>query len=334
MDQDFGATTRILKLDLASAPRVLLVDDDELVLARLQGLVAAAGFEVCTASDGSEALASLERDFTPIVILDLNMPGLDGLAVCRTIREQDWPGYVYILLLTAQDAEEDVLEGLHAGADDYLSKKSSSAQLLARLRTAQRILTLEHSLKQALAEKQHLAMTDFLTGVPNRRFFMRRFARGLRRLQYPGSSLSLLSLDIDHFKQINDRYGHGAGDCVLQEFVRRIGTCLTGESQWCARVGGEEFAVVLEGTPPARATVVAERMREVIAASPIQTPTASIPVTVSIGVSALEETSNRKVATVETLLQQADQRLYASKAAGRNRVSGPEPASLSVVQRK
>ena len=326
MDQDFGATTQIMQLDLAIAPRVLVVDDDELVLARLQGLVVAAGFEVCTAGDGSQALASLERRFTPIVILDLNMPGTDGLTVCRTIRARAWPGYVYILLLTAQDAEEDILAGLAAGADDYLSKKSSSAHLLARLRTAQRILTLEHSLKQALAEKRQLAMTDALTGVPNRRFFLRRFGRQLAERQRTGGELALLSLDIDHFKQINDRYGHGAGDVVLKEFARRIGTCLAGEAQWCARLGGEEFAVVLEGATLAQAEALAERMRQVIAASPIQAATSGIPVTVSIGLSALQEISNREVATVESLLQQVDQRLYASKGSGRNRVTGPERA--------
>jgi two-component system cell cycle response regulator len=326
MDPDFGATTHVLRLDQAIAPEVLLVDDDELVLARLQGLIAAAGFEVCTAVDGLQALDSLEHNFKPIVILDLNMPGLDGLTVCRTIRERVWPGYVYILLLTAQDAEQDILEGLDAGADDYLSKRSSSAHLLARLRTAQRILTLEHSLKQALAEKRQLAMTDALTGAPNRRFFMRRFGREFTRLQRTGGDLSLLSLDIDHFKQVNDRHGHGAGDAVLQEFVRRIATCLVSESQWCARLGGEEFAVVLEGATVAQAVVVAERIRRVIAGSPIQAGSASILMTVSIGMSTLRETANRKGATLETLLQQADQRLYASKEAGRNRVTAPERA--------
>lgn len=321
MDPDFGGTTQVLSLDLAIAPQVLLVDDDELVLARLRELVSAAGFQVCTATDGSQALDLLERSFTPIVILDLNMPGLDGLTVCRTIRQRVWPGYVYILLLTAQDAEQDILEGLHAGADDYVSKRASSAQLLARLRTAQRILTLEHSLKQALAEKRHLAMTDALTGVPNRRFFMRRFGSELTRLRSTGGNLSLLSLDIDHFKQINDRHGHGAGDSVLQQFIHRIGACLSGDSQWCARLGGEEFAVVLEGTPTAQAVLMAEQMRQVIAASPMQVGNASIPVTVSIGMSALED--NRKEATVESLLQRADQCLYASKEAGRNRVTAP-----------
>jgi DNA-binding response OmpR family regulator len=149
-----------LKLDQAIAPQILLVDDDELVLARLQGLIAASGFEVCTAVDGSQALRSLERGFTPIVILDLNMPGMDGLTVCRTIRERVWPGYVYILLLTAQDAEKDILGGLHAGADDYLSKRSSSAQLLARLRTAQRRRNVRKLRKGGAAPKTRDILVD------------------------------------------------------------------------------------------------------------------------------------------------------------------------------
>lgn len=324
MEADFAAATQVLGLVHAIAPEVLVVDDDELLLGQLEVLIAAAGFKVRTAVDGAQALVSLERAFTPIVILDLNMPGLDGLAVCRTIRERSWPGYVYILLLTAQDAEDDILQGLEAGADDYLSKKSSSAQLLARLRTAQRILTLEHSLKQALADKRQLALTDALTGVPNRRYFMQRFARELTRLQRSGGELVLLALDIDHFKQINDRCGHAAGDEVLQEFVRRVGTCLSDPGQWCARLGGEEFAVVLEGSSLGEAARIAEHIRQVIATTPVQAGSTSLRVTVSIGLSALGTIPNRNVATLESLLQQADQHLYASKAAGRNRVVGPE----------
>jgi two-component system cell cycle response regulator len=155
MESDLGATTQVLTLDLGVLPRVLLVDDDELVLARLQEMLSAAGFDVCKATSGSEALAFLEETFAPVVITDLQMPVMDGLAVCRAIRQRTWPGYVYILLLTVQDAEEDILAGLDAGADDYLGKRMSSAQLLARLRTAQRILTLERSLKGALAAAWH-----------------------------------------------------------------------------------------------------------------------------------------------------------------------------------
>jgi two-component system cell cycle response regulator len=248
MDDDLGPTTQILRLPFGVPPKVLLVDDDDLVLARLQDLVAAAGFEVNIAPDGGEALACLQRNFSPVVIMDLQMPGMDGLTLCRTIRQGTWPGYVYILLLTAQDAEDDILAGLDAGADDYLSKKTSSAQVLARLRTGQRILALEQSLKEALAEKRRLTMTDALTGAPNRRYFQRRLSRELERMRRFGGDLCLLSIDIDRFKTINDRYGHASGDAVLQEFVRRVEKCLPRNTDWHARVGGEEFVVVLEGT--------------------------------------------------------------------------------------
>lgn len=174
MDPEFGETTQTRKLDLGIAPRILLVDDDELVLGYLESLVRAAGFEVCTAPGGLEALACLERSFVPVVITDLNMPGMDGLSLCRALRQRTWPGYIYIVLLTAQNAEQDILSGLDAGADDYLSKQTSSAQLLARLRTAQRLLTLEQSLRDALTVKRGLALTDALTGAANRRYFLPR----------------------------------------------------------------------------------------------------------------------------------------------------------------
>jgi two-component system, cell cycle response regulator len=321
LEHDLGPPTQITKINLGIAPRVLLVDDDELVLAQLKVLVEAAGFEVFTALNGSAALGSLEQDFAPIVIMDLAMAGLDGLAICRTIRQRTWPGYVYILLLTVHDSEEHILAGLDAGADDYLSKRISSAQLLARLRTAQRILTLEHSLKNALAEKRRLAFTDSLTGAPNRRYFQRRLSRALERLHGVGGALCLLSLDIDHFKEINDRYGHASGDAVLQELVARIGQCLPGKSDWFARMGGEEFAVVLEEADLTGATLIAERLREAIAGTPIRTRAGEFRVTVSIGLSELDNAPNREAASVESLLHLADRRLYISKGKGRNCVT-------------
>jgi diguanylate cyclase (GGDEF)-like protein len=323
MDSDLDATARVLKLNCGVALRVLLVDDDELALAWLGEVLCANGFEVCTATGSLEALASMKVDFAPVVITDLKMPGMDGLELCRTIRQQAWPGYIYILLLTAQDAEEDILAGLSAGADDYLSKRMSPAQLLARLRTAQRILTLERSLKEALAEKRREALTDSLTGAPNRRYFVRRLTRELDRLRLHGGHLCLMSLDIDHFKQINDRYGHASGDSVLKEFVRRIGQCLPRITDWCARMGGEEFCVVLEETNFAGAKIVAERLRQAIADTPILTRAGPVKVTVSIGVSGLEAQANREEVTIDSLLLQADRYLYTSKETGRNCVTFP-----------
>jgi diguanylate cyclase (GGDEF)-like protein len=312
-----AATTQILQVDLNQIPRVLLVDDDELVLERLASLIKAAGFEVETAADGTTALQVLQSRFAPIVIADRRMPLLDGLALCRAIRQRQWPGYVYIVLLTAQDAEEDILAGLEAGADDYLGKKASSAQLLARLRTARRILSLEHSLKQALAEKRRLSLTDPLTGAANRRHFLKRLERELLQVQHDGGQLCLLCLDIDHFKQINDRHGHAAGDTVLKEFVRRINEHL-GAADWCARTGGEEFVVVLGDMDGDRAHQVAEAIRTSVAESPVQTSAGTIRCAVSIGISAWRPGS---AITTEMLLQEADQALYASKTNGRNRVT-------------
>jgi diguanylate cyclase (GGDEF)-like protein len=327
MDPNFGDTTQRLSIDLAVAPKVLLVDDDELVIERLRGVVTGAGFEVDTAADGPTALSRLQGSFAPIVIMDRQMPGMDGLALCRAIRQHNWPGYVYILLLTVQDAEADILAGLDAGADDYVSKRSSTAQLLARLRTARRILALEHSLKNALEEKRRLSLTDALTGAPNRRHFLRHLSRELKRIQRNRGQLALMSLDIDHFKRINDRYGHAAGDAVLQEFVRRIGSCLQRETDWYARIGGEEFAVVLGDTSPADAGRVAEALRQAVAASAVQTAAGRIPVTVSIGVSGWQAGAGRPQASVESLLKESDQNLYASKQRGRNRVTLPAAAA-------
>ena len=316
---DAEGTTQVLQLDLSRTPRVLLVDDDELILERLAALIRAAGFEVETTGDGAAALQALQSRFAPIVIADRRMPAMDGLALCQAIRQRQWPGYVYILLLTAQDAEEDILAGLNAGADDYLGKRASSAQLLARLRTARRILSLEHSLKQALAEKRRLSLTDPLTGAANRRSFLKRLSSELRQAHRSDGRLRLLCLDIDHFKQINDRYGHTGGDAVLQEFVRRVNSRLN-TTEWCARIGGEEFVVVLGGATAERAVEVAEAIRVAIAAAPVQTSAGTISCSVSIGVSGSSAAMQRPV-TTETLLQEGDQALYASKARGRNRVT-------------
>jgi two-component system, cell cycle response regulator len=319
--------TQVLSLPLVAAPKVLLVDDDELILEHLKALVVEAGFTVFTARNADEALESLHRQFTPIVILDRNMPGgMDGLDLCRAIRRHTYVGYVYLVLLTIQDSEEDILAGLDAGADDYLSKRVSPAQLLARLRNAQRILTLEHSLKAALEERRRIAMTDALTGAYNRRYFMRHLGRELNRIRRFGGETSLLLLDIDHFKRINDSHGHTVGDEVLTAVVRRIAEALPRDTDWCARLGGEEFAVVLPQTGLAGAAVAAERLRAHIAANPAATSGGKIRVTSSIGVSAAQCSLNGEPVSVEELLSAADRCLYTSKESGRNRVtSGRHP---------
>jgi diguanylate cyclase (GGDEF)-like protein len=336
-DQDAEDTAQMLRLELPVAPLVLIVDDDELVLARLQELVVAAGYPVRTAANGIKALECLERSPVSIVVTDLNMPGMGGLDLCRRIRAQAWPGYVYVVLLTVRDEENDILAGLEAGADDYVSKRTPAAQFTARLRTAKRILGLEYSLQIALQRKRKIAMTDALTGTYNRRYFSRRFGRELKHAQRFGGDVSLLVIDVDKFKLINDTFGHGVGDAVLRALSCQIGKCLQRGTDWCARLGGEEFAIVLAGTKIADAHVCAERMRRVIEITPIDTPTASVRITVSIGISSLGEMAARNAATQNSLLEQADVHLYASKASGRNRVTSstsmhPRQASCQLAR--
>jgi two-component system cell cycle response regulator len=334
MSDDLDETTEIPKLELPVAPSVLIVDDDTLVLARLQELVTAAGYPVRTATNGVEALASLESCPASIVITDLTMPCMDGLDLCRRIREHPWVGYVYVVLLTVRDAEKDILAGLDAGADDYVSKRTSAAQFTARLRIAKRVLGLEYSLKNALEKKRQLAMTDALTGAYNRRYFMRHLHRELKRSQRFGGDVSLLLLDVDHFKRINDTHGHAVGDTVLRKLNLQIAACLRRDTDWCARIGGEEFVVVLEGTNLPAARLCAEKLRQAIADAPIDTSAGPVRITVSIGISGLGGAVNRHSATVQSLMQQADANLYTSKANGRNRITATNtPAAIAGIRR-
>lgn len=333
MSEDYEDTTQILKLDLPEPPTVLIVDDDELVLVRLAELVSAAGYRVQTASNGPAALKLLRSSIASVVVTDLSMPGMDGFELCQLIRKQVQPGYVYVVMLTARDAEKDILAGLEAGADDYVSKRSTTAEFIARLRTAKRVLELEFSLKDALAKKGYLAMTDQLTSLYNRRYFMRHFGREIKRAQRYGGTVSLLLLDIDHFKRINDNFGHGVGDVVLKRFSRQTCKYLQRATDWCARIGGEEFAVVLEGTTLTDARACAEKIRRGIANSVIETAAGGIRVTVSIGVSGLEAISDTRSATIEALMQHADSNLYMSKSTGRNRVTLSAHVPGAFVQR-
>ena len=223
-------------------------------------------------------------------------------------------------MLTIQDAEEDVLAGLDAGADDYLSKRTSPAHLIARLRTAQRILTLEHSLRAVIEEKARQATTDTLTGANNRRYLTRHLSREIKRAMRFDGMLSVLMLDIDHFKQINDRYGHAAGDEVLQQFAQKISMNLR-EYDWFARLGGEEFAVVLPQTSLSDAETVAEKLRRQVADAPMRCSIGPVTVTVSIGVSGIQSLHALEQPTVDRLLETADRVLYVSKEEGRNRVT-------------
>jgi two-component system cell cycle response regulator len=305
----------------APAAKVLLVDDDEMIRVHLAQLLAAAAYTVTTAPDAESALTSMQRDFVPIVILDINMPGMDGLALCRAIRSQTYSGYVYIILHTSKDFEHDILTGLDAGADDYVSKLTPKSQLIGRLRTARRILQLEQSLKVSLGDRERMAMTDVLTGAFNRRYLLQQLSHQLAHAHRSRGDLSVLVLDLDHFSHINDRLGHAAGDAALVEMVARIQGVLRRDSDWCARLGGDEFVAVLPQTDINGAAVMSGKLLSAIGDVPIRVAATTVHMTVSIGASALSAIDGADPAVVETLLHLADQSLYKSKRAGRNQAT-------------
>jgi diguanylate cyclase (GGDEF)-like protein len=302
---------------------VLVVDDHPVTRRLLEMQLKREGYRVLSAAHGREALERLGEDFCPLVLTDWMMPEMDGLELCRAIRDREWDSYVYLILLTARDALDDVLTGLEAGADDYLVKPVHPMELLARLRTGRRILDLERTLKERTREIARLAVTDPLTGVYNRRYLMEQLPRELRRARRYRRPLSLILCDLDHFKRVNDTLGHKVGDEVLQEFTRRLGGQVRQGVDWLARYGGEEFVFVLPETDLAGCLALAWCLREHLAASPVFTSAGPVPVTASFGVAAMPATDAAHLGA-EALLAQADACLYQAKAAGRNRVAGPE----------
>ncbi len=299
--------------------RILLVDDEptqRLIMARL---LKRAGYEVETAGNGREALAKVEAGDFQLMITDWEMPEMDGVTLCSAVRALQNKAYVYIILLTARDAIEHVVTGLQAGADDYLTKPVIEPELMARLNTGKRIVTLERSLRTANEENRRLSITDPLTGVYNRRYLMEQLPREIDRAARYGRQLAVVMCDVDHFKKINDTHGHQIGDEVLKWFVGNLSDTVR-TSDWVARYGGEEFVVVLPETNVASSAVAAEHLRARVAAEPFNDGSTSFLVTASFGVSGWKERVPSG-STLDALMAKCDEGVYASKASGRNRVT-------------
>jgi len=252
------------------------------------------------------------------------MPEMDGIALCKAVRNMQLDGYVYALLLTARDAKEHIIAGLDAGADDYLVKPVHEAELIARLSAGRRILALEHSLRVANQRNRILSITDALTGTYNRRYLMEQLPREFERCRRYAYPLSVLMCDLDHFKQVNDLRGHAAGDDVLQQFACRAQKFIRINSDWIARYGGEEFLIVLPETTHDQGVIVAEKIRDLVAATPFATRAGDAAVTASFGVASTGLSGPDLDLNVETLIRAADESLYKSKLAGRNCSTGQE----------
>jgi diguanylate cyclase (GGDEF)-like protein len=301
---------------------ILLVEDEPTTRMMTARQLKRAGYEVESVSNGAEALERLKTRFFPLLLTDWEMPEMDGVALCRAVRQADLEGYIYTILLTARDAKSHVIEGLGAGADDYLTKPVDDNELIARLNTGRRILQLEQSLRAANRVNQLLSVTDELTGAYNRRYLMEQLPKEIERARRYGRPLSAVLCDIDHFKSINDTHGHQAGDEVLKSFAAQLLHCTRRGVDWFARYGGEEFLIVLPETGIDDAVRFAEKTRAHIASEKFPTAAGSLAVTASFGVAGSDSVDKQSEVGVDFLIGHADLCLYRSKETGRNRVTG------------
>lgn len=297
--------------------RALIAEDNPGFRQILERMLTKWGYDVVVAENGLKAWEQLQTADPPrLAILDWMMPGLDGVEVCRRVRELNREPYIYILLLTARDSSEELVEGMEAGADDYLRKPVNNHELRVRLRAGRRILDLQEELVQAREALRRQATRDPLTELWNRAAMFDILERELKRARRESGTVSILMADLDHFKEVNDRLGHAAGDAVLREAARRMSLCVRPYDMPC-RYGGEEFLIVLPGCDLAGATIRAEEVRSALAAPPFQIPEGVLSVTCSLGVTA---SSGDAGFDASALLHEADEALYAAKHNGRNRV--------------
>lgn len=310
--------------------RILLVEDDRSIQLLYKSLLEKAGHSVTTANNGLDALEIVKENPPQLVISDWIMPEMDGIEFCKELRKNPAWQKIYIFIVTAQESTDRLVEAFEAGVDDYLSKPINPKVLAARLRAAQRIIQLQESLEQdrmqlrqfadelALSNQrlQELALTDALTGLPNRRYGIERLDQEWAVATRSGHPICCMMVDVDHFKSINDTYGHHFGDEALKTVAASLRHAARKQDAVC-RVGGEEFLVICSNTDEQACFQYAERLRQYVAEQPLQVQGTALHITVSIGLS-----TNVKSSSVEAMMHLADERLYAAKAAGRNRTIG------------
>lgn len=288
--------------------KVLIADDDAEIRRLVAHWLETAGYEVRQAIDGREALEAAHRDCPHFIITDWDMPCLDGLELCRRIRQEGFPHYIYTVLLTGRTNVADMIVALETGADDLLTKPIAAPELLARLRAGARVIELENQLVR-------LARTDPLTGIPNRWVFFEHFERELSRARRHGLPLACALCDIDFFKAVNDTHGHVVGDVILKTFAQALAAqCRT--TDYLCRYGGEEFCVLLTDTNEGTGSLWSERIRSVLRETLTPAHGKILSITASFGVAEL----TADITGAEDLVDRADRAMQVAKHTGRDRV--------------
>ncbi len=299
--------------------KILVVDDERIERRMVEKTLARLGHEIVLANSGEAAWQHIQDKHIRFVITDWNMPGVDGIQLIQKIRTSQLPGYVYVILLTSNDRNEDIVAGLYSGADDYLTKPFHPQELEARIAVGERVLTLEDNLVQAKNQLERLAMVDTLTGLMNRRAIY-KFTRGeLERARRIADPISVIFLDIDKFKEINDQYGHLVGDEALKliaQVIQQRSRTYDGIGRWA----GDEFLVVLPGADLKNAQKAAMRIIEGIATTQLILPdNQAVTIRASAGVATIHKMTNSP-SLLDDIIQTADEALYRAKSAGGNQV--------------
>lgn len=297
---------------------VLIAEDDPVSRLLLRKHLTVWGYNVVVTSDGNEAWYALQaKDAPQLAILDWKMPGISGMELCRKVRQEGQEPYIYLILLTANSLEEHLVAGMEAGADDYIVKPFKVNELKVRLRAGKRIIELQNELIAARESLRVKSTHDSLTGLLNYEKIMQVLDTELARADRNGSCVAVMMADLDHFKRINDTYGHLAGDAVLRSVSRKL-LSLKRPYDSIGRYGGEEFMVILPDCCRDSALVFAERLRSCISSNEVNAPEGSIPVTISVGVAV---SSKNHGSDGNSLVKAADAALYKAKEHGRNRVA-------------
>jgi diguanylate cyclase (GGDEF)-like protein len=307
-----------------SRTRILVVDDSRTQLDWLVQVLLREGYDVVTAATGREAIVKA-RTLTPdLVLLDMILPDMDGLEVLRMVKVRPDERFLPVIILSVKSDVDSKVEGLRIGADDFIAKPFAEAEIVARCHAMLRIKTLQDQLRSTRRSLEEQSITDGLTSLKNRRFFDERLPEEFRRAQRYSDPVSLMMIDLDHFKEVNDRYGHQMGDVVLRDAAEVIKASVR-DPDICARYGGEEFAVILPKTHMGGALIVAERVwrglknkvyrQEVPAVG--QAAVAEVRVTASLGLAFFP---SKDILSAELLVKFADEALYQAKRSGRNNI--------------
>jgi diguanylate cyclase (GGDEF)-like protein len=289
---------------------ILMVDDEEANLYALRLILESKGYRCLEASSGPEAIEAATESNPDVILLDVHMPEMDGFEVCRRLKADARTSHVPIVFLTARYRDhEEIARGLEVGAYDYVTKPFNTAELTARIGVMLRIRRAEDQARQA-------SLTDSLTGLHNRRFLHQRLEEELSRSQRHGVPLTCVMLDLDHFKKINDTYGHAVGDNVLRDVASILRRHIR-KSDIAVRYGGEEFVIVLFSSDARSTATVAERVRADVEDHVLKSGDETFRLTVSVGIASYPEEG---IKSADDLLRRADSALYQAKGGGRNMV--------------